>query len=241
MKHLSVLIVAALGACSSSDKPKQSSARAAREDASRPAATKKQPAEQLPPDQAAHGKTWTFDDEPTGHSPGDFTAATGEWILDSDPTTKDRGTVLAQTARNPSAVFNVVLVNDTRYGDVDITVELRAITGKIDQGGGVVWRAADAKNYYIARYNPLEDNLRVYYVKQGRRTMLQSATVRLDHEAWHTLRVTMTGDYIVGYLNGNKHLDTHDTTFADPGMIGLWTKADAVTNFDELSVRGKQE
>jgi len=143
--------------------------------------------------------------------------------------------VLAQVATSADDAFNVVLVA-SRHLDLDVFVRLRSVSGRVDQGGGIVWRAQDARNYYIARYNPLEDNFRVYKVANGQRVMLKSATLHVDHSAWHTLRITMRGDHIEGYLNGTKYLDVRDATFSHAGQIGLWTKADAWTNFDDLRV-----
>ena len=109
------------------------------------------------------------------------------------------------------------------------------MAGKNDQGGGLVWRAKDAKNYYIARYNPLEDNFRVYKVEGGKRTMFENAKVPGDME-WHTLRITMKGSKITCYLDGKKHLEAEDSTFPEAGRIGLWSKADAQSYFDDLTV-----
>ena len=121
---------------------------------------------------------------------------------------------------------------------MDITVRLKAVAGELDRGGGLVWRAKDKDNYYIARYNPLEDNFRVYKVEAGKRTQLQSARVPGDTK-WHTLRVTMSGTRITCYLDGTKHLETDDPTFPEAGKIGLWSKADAQSYFDDLIVVGE--
>ncbi len=185
-------------------------------------------------------QTWNFDNVPANQLPEGFVAHTGTWTVVTDDRATSGDRVLAQQASNADDVFNVVLVSGTRYTDVDMSVKLRAVEGRVDQGGGVVWRAADGKNYYIARYNPLEDNFRVYKVVNGHRRMLDSAKLRLDHGAWHTLRVVMQGDHIVCYLDGTKYLDTHDSTFTAAGRIGLWTKADARTHFDDLAVAGPQ-
>ena len=99
----------------------------------------------------------------------------------------------------------------------------------------MVWRAKDKKNYYICRYNPLEDNLRVYKVVDGKRTMFKGDKTPGD-EKWHTLRVTMTGSKIACYFDGRKYLEADDATFPDAGMIGLWSKADAQSYFDDLTV-----
>ena len=130
----------------------------------------------------------------------------------------------------------MALARETSYTNVDITVKLKSIAGQIDQGGGVVWRARDAKNYYIARYNPLENNYRVYKVEEGKRTQLGTSDITRS-EGWHTLRVTMTGQRIECYYDGKKYLKVSDSTFKEAGKIGLWKKADAQTHFDDLIVR----
>ena len=115
---------------------------------------------------------------------------------------------------------------------------MKAIAGQEDQGGGLVWRARNVNNYYVTRYNSLEDNYRVYKVEKGRRIQLQSAGIK-HSEGWHTLRVTMEGELIQCFYDGKKYLEINDPTFKDPGRIGLWTKADAQSHFDDLKVSGK--
>jgi hypothetical protein len=178
-------------------------------------------------------KTWNFDDDQTGAIAKGFTNETGEWkVVDSDS-----GKALAQTASSPGPVFNVTLIEGTNAKDVDLTVKVKAVEGVRDQGGGLVWRARDAKNYYIARYNHLEDNYRVYKVVDGRRSPpFQNADIK-HHDGWTTLRVTMKGDHIVCYYDGKKYLDVHDSTFPEAGKIGLWSKADARSQFDELALK----
>lgn len=138
-------------------------------------------------------------------------------------------------AKNSGSTYNIALLSDTTFGDVDLSVKMKAIAGEEDQGGGLVWRAKDAQNYYIARYNPLEENYRVYKVENGRRTQFQSATVKLT-PGWHLLRVTMKGDHIQCYLDSKVYLDVRDPTFSKAGQIGLWSKADAQSYFDDLVV-----
>jgi hypothetical protein len=117
-------------------------------------------------------------------------------------------------------------------------VRLKAVAGETDRGGGLVWRAKDKNNYYIARYNPLEPNFRVYKVEDGKRTQLDHAEAPGDTE-WHTLRITMNGREIFGYLDGKNLLEAEDSTFVDVGKIGLWSKSDARSYFDDLTVSGK--
>jgi hypothetical protein len=176
-------------------------------------------------------KTWNFEKDEPGKIAQGFSNEVGQWEVTKDGDNH----VLYQKAKNDDATFNVALVEGTNYKDFDLSVKLRAVAGEVDRGGGVVWRAKDAKNYYIARYNPLEDNFRVYKVEGGKRTQFQSAKVPGD-EKWHTLRVTMVGAKITCFLDDQKHLEAEDSTFPDAGMIGLWSKADAQSYFDELTV-----
>lgn len=182
-------------------------------------------------------KSWNFDAEKTGAIAAGFTNEIGEWKIVEDESAPSKANVLAQLAKNGRPVFNITLASGTSYRNVDITVKMKSIAGKIDQGGGVVWRARDAQNYYIARYNPLEDNYRVYKVEDGRRTQLGTSEVKRS-EGWHTLRVAMTGEGIECHYDGQKYLDVNDSTFKAAGKVGLWTKADAQTHFDDLMVRG---
>ena len=126
------------------------------------------------------------------------------------------------------------------YGpDVDLSTRLHADDGAIDRGGGLVWRALDERNYYVARWNPLEDNLRLYTVRDGARRLLVSIDAALEGDAWHELRATMKGARIVVVLDERFVLSFDDTTFTQGGAIGLWSKADASTTFDVPSVRSK--
>jgi hypothetical protein len=178
--------------------------------------------------------SWGFDWDEPGKIAKGFTAEVGTWEVVAD----GQNQVLAQKAKNPDDTFNVALVSDAHFRDVDISVRLRAVEGELDQGGGVVWRARDKDNYYIARYNPLEDNFRVYKVEKGKRTQFRSADVPGDRQ-WHMLRVTMTGSRITCYLDGKKHLEADDSTFPEAGRIGLWSKADARSYFDDLTATGE--
>jgi hypothetical protein len=180
-------------------------------------------------------KSWTFEDDTPGAAPRGFTPANGEWAV----VNTSEGKVLAQLAKNANPAFNVALVDDTQAKDVDISVKIKALAGEFDQGGGLVWRAKDARNYYIARFNHKEDNFRVYKVVNGIRSQpFQNADVK-HHDGWTVVRVTMKGDHIECYLDGTKHLDVHDSTFPEAGKIGVWSKSDARSQFDELTLSGE--
>jgi len=184
-------------------------------------------------------KTWNFDKNNIGVPPGEFSIEAGDWKIISDSTAPSKGNALAQLANSSSGIYNLILVGNASYQNVDISVKMKAVKGKSDQGGGIVWRAIDSKNYYVVRYNPLEDNFRLYKVVKGARSEpLQDVTIK-SKDGWHDMRVTAKGDYIECYYDGKKYMDYHDSTFVMPGKIGLWTKADAQSLFDDLTVRGK--
>ena len=179
-------------------------------------------------------RTWKFDEETNGQIAKGFVSEVGTWtVVDSD-----QGKALAQSAKNPNSVFNITLATDTNAKNVDLSVRMKAVAGEVDQGGGLVWRAKDKGNYYLARYNPLEDNFRLYKVVDGKRTLIQNADIT-HSDGWHTLRITMNGDQITCYYDGKKYLEAKDDTFPEAGKIGLWSKADAQSQFDDLSLQGR--
>jgi hypothetical protein len=175
---------------------------------------------------------WDFERESSGALPQDVSPESGRWEVVA---LAEGGRALEQTGTSQDELFNVALARETSARDFELSVRLRAVGGKEDQGGGLVWRAVDAKNYYLARFNPLEDNVRVYAVVDGKRTNLQSADVP-GSPGWHTLRVRVRSDDIVCDLDGRTLLDVRDRTFPDAGRVGLWTKADARTQFDDLTL-----
>ena len=157
-----------------------------------------------------------------------------KWVLKAD---KDKGLALTQTGESPGAVFNLCVADEPSVADLEATVSFSALAGKKDQGGGLVWRFLDEKNYYIARMNPLEDNFRLYKVVDGARKQL--ATVEelvIKANTWHTMTIRMKGDKIECLLDGKKHLTATDATFTKPGRVGFWTKADAVTAFAGMKI-----
>lgn len=177
-------------------------------------------------------KSWNFESDEPGAIANDFQSEVGVWEVAQDGDNR----VLHQKAKNENAVYNVALVRTTRCKNLDLSVRVKAVAGAIDQGGGLVWRAKDKGNYYICRYNPLEDNYRLYKVENGKRTQFADAKVPGDAK-WHTLRATMMGPKITCYLDGKALLEAEDSTFPESGKVGLWSKADAQTYFDDLEIR----
>jgi hypothetical protein len=164
-------------------------------------------------------------------------------VIEDETAPSKRGYVLAQTAESPTSLFNVCVADDTNYKDVDLSVSFKPIAGKNDQGGGFVWRYQDHNNYYIARANPAGKkgtSVAVYKVVDGKRTALKSTSVeKIPVGEWHHLRVRMAGDRIEFHLDGKILLDVTDTTYANAGKVGLWSKSDAQTYFDNFQVSGK--
>jgi hypothetical protein len=183
---------------------------------------------------AGEPEIWNFERAPVGEPRG-FESPAGTWAV-VDVSGKPGYKALAQTAKSDRAVYNVVLSNAAPAADLDLAVRILAIAGEIDQGGGLIWRAKDSKTYYVARYNPLEGNLRLYHVVDGTRTQIASADIEGKGTQWHTLRISMHGDHIEVYLDSKRFLDVHDGTLTGAGRIGLWTKADAQTHFDDLTL-----
>lgn len=164
-------------------------------------------------------------------------AATGKlqklnWKIVNDNGNK----VVEQSAKNEGDYYNLLVLDKLKYQDMSITVKLKAVAGEEDQGGGLVWRYIDNNNYYIARCNPLEHNFRLYHVVSGNRKQLKSVDCDIKAGIWFTMTIEMKGNKVTCSLNGKKMIEATDDTFKSPGNIGLWTKADAVTYFDDLTI-----
>ncbi len=177
-----------------------------------------------------------------GSFPADFISTftgsgrPGIWKVVEDETAPSPTKVLAQLSmRNFGYHFNLAVVKGYEFSDLRLTVYFKAVRGREDRGGGPVWRYRDADNYYIARANPLEDNFRVYKVVNGIRKMLASVRLKITSGQWHRIDIENIGDEIKCYYDGKLYLHVRDSTFRS-GKVGLWTKADAVTYFDNLTV-----
>ena len=174
-----------------------------------------------------------------------FTGKTGEnpnWKIVEDNGNK----VLAQLSeQNPNYHFNEIVFDGIESKNIELKVKLKGVEGKMDQGGGFVWRFADADNYYVVRANPLEDNVVLYKVENGKRTDLalinEGRTYGVDVDPlgsdWNSLGLTVLNDLFTVYLNGQQIFQVRDNTFTNAGKIGLWTKADAITYFDDFEIK----
>lgn len=187
---------------------------------------------------------WDFDADEIGRMPSGWKRLEAQadgrsawWTVVEDASAPGGQRVFAMTrADNHGETFNVAVADGSSFKDVDLTVKVKAIGGKEDQGGGPVWRCKDAGNYYVCRFNPLEGDFCLYLVESGRRKPLASAKIETTAGRWYGVRATMVGDRIVCYLDDQKLLEAQDGAIKDAGMIGAWTKADAATAFDAIRV-----
>lgn len=186
---------------------------------------------------------WDFEAAAVGKLPAGWTAAkTGKgegsvWKIAEDKTAPKGPKVLFQTAESPASLFNLCVADKSSFTGLDLSVSFKAVAGKKDQGGGPLWRYQDADNYYLCRMNPLEDNFRLYKVVAGKRIQLATADITAAEGKWHTIRVVHKGDTIRCYFEGKMLLEAKDDAIKSGGKIGVWTKADAQTYFDDIVVR----
>jgi hypothetical protein len=182
------------------------------------------------------GKTYQFgfDEESAGVTPDDFIVVLGDWFVQADGGSPSAPNLFRQTALHDGPEYPRVVVKDLTFTDLTVSVSCRAESGEDDQACGLMFRFEDSLNYYITRANALEDNVRLYTVIDGDREEIASADVEVAAGAWHTLQATARGSEITVSFNGQEVIRHGDDTFAR-GKIGLWTKADSVTAFDELT------
>lgn len=161
----------------------------------------------------------------------------GVWRLEDAPTAPAGKKVVTLFApMNVGESFNLLLAKDTYPADLSLSVRLKANGGVEDQGGGIVFRAKDERNYYVARWNPLEQGIVVFLTKDGVRTEIANVVFDADPKAWHQLTVSMKGGRGEAALDGRWKTTFNDAAIRDAGKIGIWTKADAASSFDDFRV-----
>ncbi len=166
-------------------------------------------------------------------SVGAFEACSGDWKSVEAADAPSPPHVLLQDAEPGEGDFNLCLLTGPSLDSGSISVRFKAISGRFDQGGGLVWRAQDAANYYLTRFNPLESNLRLYVVRGGKREQLASVDCH-PPAGWHALTVDFDDDTITVRLDGVASIEQQQAAQLGAGRIGVWTKADARTQFDDL-------
>jgi hypothetical protein len=200
----------------------------------------------------ASAQVFSFDTDPAGRPPTGFSCSVtgqgkpGVWAVTADASAPSGPHVLAQVdADTTSYRFPICVADAVSAADVDVSVRFKPVSGSVDQAAGLVWRYQDADHYYIVRANAIENNVTLYKVQGGKRNSLAPRGTPSDTYGksapvpsgeWGTLRVVVTGALFEVFYNGQRLYDVEDTTFAAAGKVGLWTKADSVTSFDDLRV-----
>jgi len=190
---------------------------------------------------ASYAETINFDTDAPGSLPlaweqGVTGRGGAKWAVRQDESAPSRPNVLQQSA---SGTFPWCVLRNTSVENGFVEVRFKALAGKEDQAGGVVWRWKDGNNYYVARANALENNVSLYYTEGGRRNTIKYVDAPVPPKVWHTLRVEFSGRRISVALNGKTYIDLDDAHVSGSGAVGLWTKADSVTAFDDFSYGAK--
>ncbi len=181
---------------------------------------------------AVSPERWGFDADPAGGIPAGATVFSGTWAIQSQPDAPSPPNVLCQTG---SAEYPALSLSDTVYTDVAVVARFKPVSGKSDQAAGIILRVQDGRNYYIVRANALENNVNIYRYAGGVRSGIREGSAKVSTGQWQELRAEVAGNRIRGFLNGQMVVEaTHDTYRA--GRIGLWTKSDSVTCFDDVEV-----
>jgi hypothetical protein len=185
----------------------------------------------------AMSETINFDADIVATTPSGWTAGvtgrgTYRWTVETDATAPSKPNVLKQSGQGD---FPWCIMTGTSFADGYVEVKFKALSGREDQAGGLVWRWKDGDNYYVARANALENNVSLYYTQNGRRNTIKYADAPVARNEWHTLRVEFADQHIRVALDGKLTIELDDARIAGPGAVGVWTKADSVTVFDDFS------
>jgi len=190
---------------------------------------------------AAFAETLNFDSDAPGTLPADWKQGvtgkgTPRWAVKADANAPSKPNVLEQSG---SGAFPWCVLPKSSIEDGFVEVRFKPIAGGEDQAGGIVWRWKDGDNYYVARANALENNVSLYHTTNGRRNTIKYVNAPVAKGVWHTLRVEFAGARIKVALNGKTYIELEDTHIKGPGAVGVWTKADSVTAFDDFSYGSK--
>jgi Domain of Unknown Function (DUF1080) len=191
---------------------------------------------------AQQPRTFNFDLDDVGKTPAGFTSyatgggPAGKWaVTEMSDAPSGKHAVVQTDANSTGTRFPVLIADDGEYADLDVSMKAKAISGKVDQGMGLVFRFRDPKSYYVVRANALENNFRLYRMVNGKRLQRATVSMKVSAAQWHTIRVVAKGDHITCWFDGKQLIDAHDKTYTT-GKVGLWTKADSVIEFDDLAV-----
>jgi hypothetical protein len=185
----------------------------------------------------AMAETVNFDSLAPGALPADWAcgvtgSGASRWTVEADTDAPSKPNIVRQSGVGD---FPWCALKAVSTIDGYVEVKFKALSGRSDQAGGVMWRWKDGNNYYIARANALENNVSLYYTANGRRNTIKYVDAPVAKNRWHTLRVDFAGTSIKVTLNGKTYIDVQDKRIAGAGAVGMWTKADSVTAFDDFS------
>ncbi|MDB5486649.1 MAG: hypothetical protein JWQ58_364 [Reyranella sp.] len=185
----------------------------------------------------AQAQTINFDSDLAGALPAGWVCgSTGggapRWSVEADARAASPPNVLKQSGSGP---FPWCVKQGTSFSDGVVEVKFKSLSGREDQAGGVVWRWKDGENYYVARANALENNVSLYYTEAGRRRTIKYVDAPVPGNVWHTLRAEFKGSHIRVMLDGKAYIELDDSHIAGPGAVGVWTKADSITIFDDFT------
>jgi len=180
--------------------------------------------------------TVNFDNFKTGAAPPGWTATqtgsgSAKWSVEKDDSAPSKPNVLKQSG---VGTFPICIYENANLKDGFVEVKFKPVAGKEDQAGGVIWRVQDANNYYISRANALEDNVTIYHTINGKRVAFKSINTKVTSGVWHTLRVDFKGNQFTVTFDNKKVSEASDNSFTEAGKVGVWTKADSVTEFDNF-------
>jgi len=162
--------------------------------------------------------------------------AAGEWRVVADASATGQKAIAQLSAERTDYRFPLAIYDAVSAKNIDVTVQFKPVAGAVDQAGGIAIRLSSPDNYYVARANALEDNVRFYRVVNGRRQQIRGVDLKVAPNQWHTLGLHAEGNRFTVSFDGKPLFTAEDSTFANPGKVALWTKADSVTHFDTISI-----
>ncbi len=254
MKTHALLLVSTLAALGGCHSPRPTPHAASASAASLPAGTlgstlpnspaaASAPAPTSPTTTAGSAGAWSFDADAAGAPPRGFvfgrtgSGDAGRWLVQAARDAPSKPNIVAQLDTDDTDYrFPIAVAAEPSLRDERVSVRCKMVSGKVDQGCGLVARYRDESNYYVTRANALEDNIRLYIVKDGKRKQLASWSGKVTPNVWHEYRFEVRGDHLEAWWDGQKLLEHSDSTLAEAGKAGVWTKADSVTWFDDLKI-----
>jgi hypothetical protein len=178
--------------------------------------------------------TLSFEKDELGKMPAGWTSPLGKWVVEE---AKEGGKVLAQTSPDAAkSEYPLCILDKPEVKDATVSIRMKPVEGKVDRAGGIIFRVKDKDNYYMVRANALEDNVRLYKIVKGERKQFAGESITVKARTWHTLKIEFKGKHFKVWFNDKLAFEADDDHFQEAGRVGLWTKADSVTQFDDVTI-----